>query len=78
MKRDRARRPARFLECTRRFIDYAFEVTRTSITSRRWRRSASRSKGFRRAARRWWARVEHPLPDEPEDIEFFTAHCEWT
>jgi pyrroloquinoline-quinone synthase len=65
------------LECTRRFIDYAFEVTRTKHYVEALAAIGIALEGVSaRGAPMVGEALKHHYKMSPKDIEFFTAHCE--
>ena len=65
------------LDCTRRFIDYAFEVTRTKNYVEALAAIGIALEGVSaRGAPMVGEALKHHYKMTPKDIEFFTAHCE--
>ena len=65
------------LDCTRRFIDYAFEVTRTRHYVESLAAIGIALEGVSaRGAPMVGEALKHHYAMGPKDIEFFTAHCE--
>ena len=65
------------LDCTRRFIDYAFEVTRTKHYLEALAAIGIALEGVSaRGAPMVGEALKHHYEMSPKDIEFFTAHCE--
>jgi pyrroloquinoline-quinone synthase len=65
------------LECTRRFIDYCFSVTRTKLYVESLAAIGIALEGVSaRGAPMVGEALKHHYGMSPKEIEFFTAHCE--